>query len=37
MSTEHYDQDYYAYGGNMTHEDTADPPFLEEDSEESPP
>ena len=39
MSTEHYDQDYenYAYGGDIIQEDTADPQFLEEDSEESPP
>ena len=39
MSNEHYDQDYenYAYGGDIIQEDTADPQFLEEDSEESPP
>ena len=39
MSNEHYDQDYenYAYGGDIIKEDTADPQFLEEDSEESPP
>ena len=32
-------QDYenYAYGGDIIQEDTADPQFLEEDSEESPP
>ena len=39
MSTEHYDQDYenYAYGGDLIQENTADPQFLEEDSEESLP